>query len=104
MIKKEDLSRTVFVKNISFDTTQTTFQERMKQYGPYKFCLICMDKMLGRSKGTGFVKFEERADAARCVESLQAGELTLDGKVGIFAIFPRLSEFILDPSECRVSR
>ncbi|OQR74322.1 RNA-binding protein 28-like [Tropilaelaps mercedesae] len=81
MIKKEDLSRTVFVKNISFDTTQTTFQAHMRKYGPYKFCLICMDKMLNRSKGTGFVKFEERADAAKCVASLQAGEVTLDGKV-----------------------
>ena len=81
MIKKEDLNRTVFVSNISFDTTQKTLQEHMKKFGPYKFCLLCMDKVLNRSKGTAFVKFEERVDAEKCIASLQAGELTLDGKV-----------------------
>ncbi|XP_018495264.2 RNA-binding protein 28 [Galendromus occidentalis] len=81
MIKKEDLNRTVFLSNISFETTQKTLQEHMKKFGPYKFCLLCMDRILNRSKGTAFVKFEERADAEKCIASLRAGELTLDGKV-----------------------
>lgn len=49
--------RTVFIKNLPFDATNSDLKECMKQFGPLYYALVCVDKMTEHSKGTAFVKF-----------------------------------------------
>lgn len=49
--------KTVFVRNLDFSTTQDSFKHYMEQYGEVHYALLCMDKLMERPKGTGFVKF-----------------------------------------------
>lgn len=52
--------KTVFVRNLDFSTTQDSFKHYMEQYGEVHYALLCMDKLMERPKGTGFVKFKVR--------------------------------------------
>jgi len=70
--------KTVFVRNLSYDTEPEDLQDLMEQYfGQVLFAKLVMDKTMGRPRGTGFVKFRRASDAAKCVE-------TGNGDDGIF--------------------
>lgn len=50
--------KTIFVRNLDFSTTQDSFKHFMEQFGEVHYALLCMDKLMERPKGTGFVKFK----------------------------------------------
>lgn len=58
--------RTLFIKNLHFDTEDEDLAEVMGEFGPLIYCLICRDQVSGHPKGTAFVRFKskESADAA----------------------------------------
>ena len=61
--------KTVFVRNISFDTEEEDLAALMGEYfGPVVFAKLVMDKVMGHPRGTGFVKFKKREDAEKCCE------------------------------------
>ena len=61
--------KTVFVRNISFDTEEEDLAALMSEYfGPVVFAKLVMDKEMGHPRGTGFVKFKKREDAEKSVE------------------------------------
>ncbi|XP_043267883.1 RNA-binding protein 28 [Venturia canescens] len=71
--------KTVFLKNVPFAVKNEELRERMEQYGPVYYALICMDPLTEHSKGTAFVKFRNVEDAEKC---LSAGtELRLHDQV-----------------------
>ncbi|RZC40310.1 RNA-binding protein 28, partial [Asbolus verrucosus] len=71
--------KTVFIKNVPFTATNEDLKECMRQFGPIYYALICIDKYTEHSKGTAFVKFQQKEDAEK---ALAAGtELTLFGNV-----------------------
>ncbi|XP_017784371.1 PREDICTED: RNA-binding protein 28-like [Nicrophorus vespilloides] len=71
--------KTVFIKNLPFEATNENLKECMSQYGPTVYAVICMDPKTQHPKGTGFVKFDKKEDATKC---LQAGtELQLLGTI-----------------------
>jgi RNA recognition motif-containing protein len=59
---------TLYVTNISFDLTEEVFRRRFSSYGP--ITSVYIPTLNGRSKGFGFVEFEQRADAQRAMEEL----------------------------------
>ena len=62
--------KTVFVRNISFDTEEEDLAALMREYfGPVVFARLVMDKEMGHPRGTGFVKFKRREDAEKCCET-----------------------------------
>ena len=59
-------NKTLFVRNISYDTTKEDFKEYMEKFGPLKYAVLCKARELQASaedletlqhshKGTGFV-------------------------------------------------
>ncbi|OQR98459.1 hypothetical protein ACHHYP_08566 [Achlya hypogyna] len=59
--------RTVFIRNLSFQTTEQHLKESMEaEFGPVDYARVVMDHGAGLSKGVAFVRFrsKECADAA----------------------------------------
>lgn len=53
-----DEGKTVFVKNLPFSVSDQEFRERVEEFGPVFYALVCKDKLTEHSKGSGFVKFK----------------------------------------------
>lgn len=60
----------LFVGNLSWSTTDEDLQAHFEQVGRVKSVRIVTDKSSGRSKGFGFVEFENAEDAQRAIEML----------------------------------
>jgi len=57
-----DPSRTLFIRNLGFNTTEDLLQNLFSKYGKLRYCLICRNKETNSSKGSGFVMFESAED------------------------------------------
>ncbi len=57
--RKSDVGegKTLFIRNLDFATTRDSLKHFMEQFGSVNYALLCMDKVMERPKGTGFVKF-----------------------------------------------
>ncbi|RHY42361.1 hypothetical protein DYB30_002616 [Aphanomyces astaci] len=69
--------RKLFVRGLSWDTTSASLQGVFETYGKVTECTVIMDRTTGRSKGFGFVTFEDM-DSAEKVLSIQP--LDVDGR------------------------
>ena len=54
----------LYVRNLSFETTETELKELFDQAGPVETVRIITDRDTGRSKGFGFVEMQEGGDKA----------------------------------------
>jgi nucleolar protein 4 len=62
--------RTVFVRNLSYDTTEEIVKEAFSKFGPIKYVKLVYDRELERPRGTGFIQFESQQSAIdACAES-----------------------------------
>jgi RNA recognition motif-containing protein len=59
-----NMSKKLYVGNLSFQTTETELSETFSQHGPVENVAIITDRETGRSKGFGFVTMTEGADKA----------------------------------------
>ena len=59
--EKEDLSLTLFVRNICFESTQEEFINFCQTLGEIHYATLVKRRELGGHKGTGFVKFKNRS-------------------------------------------
>jgi len=61
-----DVGSTLFIRNLPFEATEQELGSLFRVFGPIRYARITMDKVTGRSRGTGFVCFwkVEHADAA----------------------------------------
>ena len=78
--------KTVFIKNLSFDTTQDDLTDLVGEFGELEYCIICVDRVSERSKGTAFAKFRNKADAEKCIAMAQnkddnEASFYLDGRI-----------------------
>jgi len=68
-----DEQKTVFIKNLSFDSDEEDLKDMMEEnFGPCYFAKVVMNREMNVSKGTAFVKFVDAKHAAKCVK-LAAG-------------------------------
>ncbi|XP_054716189.1 RNA-binding protein 28-like [Uloborus diversus] len=73
--------KTVFIRNVSFSTTEEDLEELMEEYGECEYCLLCIDKLTEHPKGTAFVKFKEKDAAQKLVtDSEKDPGIFLDGR------------------------
>eukprot|EP00096_Caligus_rogercresseyi_P011696 TRINITY_DN4697_c0_g1_i1.p1 TRINITY_DN4697_c0_g1~~TRINITY_DN4697_c0_g1_i1.p1 ORF type:complete len:472 (+),score=135.57 TRINITY_DN4697_c0_g1_i1:653-2068(+) len=64
-----DEGRTVFIRNLSFDSTEEDLKDLMtERYGRVLFARFVMDKIKEHPKGTAFVKFDQSYSAQRAIE------------------------------------
>lgn len=66
--KEDQEDCTLFVRNLSFDTTETMLNNSFSKFGNLIYAKITMDKFTKVSRGTGFVCFLKKQDADKCME------------------------------------
>jgi polyadenylate-binding protein len=64
----------VFVKNFADKLDDATFRDLFEKYGPISSCTVMKDGE-GKSKGFGFISFENPEDAERAVNELNGYEI-----------------------------
>ncbi len=72
------MAKKLYIGNLSFSTTQDGLRSAFEQFGAITDATIILDKMTGRSKGFGFVEFEDDDAADRAVEAMHDSDL--DGR------------------------
>ena len=66
--------KTVFIRNLSFDSTGESLGQFCEQFGPIEYCKIVVNPETGHSHGTAFVKFKSTESAEKClVEACKEG-------------------------------
>ena len=60
--------KTLFIRNVSFDSTEEALQELFEQFGGIEYCKLVADKRTGHSKGMAFVKFKTTESAEQCLQ------------------------------------
>jgi nucleolar protein 4 len=64
---EEEEDCTLFVRNLSFATTEESLAAAFSTFGKLSYAKITVDKVTLQPRGTGFVKFQNKADADKCV-------------------------------------
>ena len=69
------MSKKVYVGNLPFKVSNDKLKEMFSQYGEVAEAVVISDKYSGRSKGFGFVTFENDADAEKAVSEMDGKEI-----------------------------
>ena len=78
-----DEGKTIFIRNIDFETSEESLANAFESFGALEYCRICYDDYNIRSKGSAFVKFKNLDDARHCLNEANIPENSrfyLDGK------------------------
>ena len=59
--------KTLFIRNLSFDSTEEALHELFEQFGEIDYCKLMEDKQTGHSRGMAFVKFIAVESAEQCL-------------------------------------
>jgi hypothetical protein len=68
----------LFVGGLSWDTTTDSLREAFAKFGPLTEALVIQDRDTGRSRGFGFVTFENAKDGEEALKTMSGAEL--DGR------------------------
>lgn len=63
--------KTLFLRNLAFDTSQDELKEFFEKFGPVHYALLCKDPLTEHPKGTGFVKYKDKSAADKCLEQYE---------------------------------
>lgn len=78
----------LFVGSLAYATTDDTLKAHFEQVGPVASARVVTDRESGRSKGFGFVEFEDEANNQKAIDQLDGKEL--DGRtIAISVARPR---------------
>ena len=69
------MAKKLYVGGIPYSMTDDSLKAAFAQAGAVASATIIMDKMTGRSKGFGFVEFENDMDADKAIEMWNGKEL-----------------------------
>jgi RNA recognition motif-containing protein len=72
------MSKKLFVGSLSWDTTDDGLQAAFSPYGEISEAIVISDRYTGRSRGFGFVTFNDDEAADKAIEALNGTEL--DGR------------------------
>jgi RNA recognition motif-containing protein len=67
-IKKEEVSNKLYVRDLSFETTEETLRKLFSQAGVVNSIAIILDRNTGRSRGFGFVEMSNEEEAKKAIE------------------------------------
>lgn len=68
----------LFIGSLAYSTTDDSLKAHFEQVGPVASARVVTDRDTGRSKGFGFVEFENEADNQKSIDQLDGKEL--DGR------------------------
>lgn len=76
--------KTVFIRNLSFDTEEEGLEEALLLYGELNYIKIVLHPDTEHSKGCAFAQFKTKEDADKCIaaaqEEAENGGLRVDGR------------------------
>ncbi len=72
------MTKKLFVGSLSWDTTSSALEDAFAKCGPVTEAKVVTDRDTGRSRGFGFVTFQDEQGAALALETLDGS--TLDGR------------------------
>jgi len=72
------MAKKLYVGGLSYSTTQDGLAQAFSAAGTVASAVIINDKMTGRSKGFGFVEFNDEDDAQKAIDMFNGKEL--DGR------------------------
>ena len=72
------MSNQLFVGGLSWDTGDQSLHQAFEAFGPVTEAKVITDRDTGRSRGFGFVTFQQSADAATARQEMDGSEL--DGR------------------------
>ncbi|XP_031723050.1 RNA-binding protein 28 isoform X2 [Anarrhichthys ocellatus] len=76
--------RTIFIRNLSFDTEEDSLEEVLLKYGETHYIKIVIHADTGHSKGCAFVQFKTKEAADKCLlaaeDEAENGGIRLDGR------------------------
>ncbi|KAM4671066.1 RNA-binding protein 28 [Amazona ochrocephala] len=77
--------RTVFIRNLSFDTEEEALGALLQRFGELKYVRVVLHPDTEHSKGCAFAQFQTQEAAQKCLEAAQGdgegGGLRLDGRL-----------------------
>lgn len=77
----EDLSNTIFIRNLPLTVTEDELYRFCRKYGKIKFAKVVVDRETEEPKGTAFVKFRESAPAQMLINYSRDYEQTMNSQV-----------------------
>ncbi|MEM4367183.1 MAG: RNA-binding protein [Candidatus Anstonellales archaeon] len=69
------MSKKLYVGNLPFSVTQDQLKEMFSSYGSVSEAIVISDRMSGRSKGFGFVTFDEDAAADKAMAEMNGKDV-----------------------------
>ena len=66
---------TIYVGNLSFDTSETELESAFASYGTVSTARIATDRDTGRARGFGFVEMANAAEAQAAITAMNGREL-----------------------------
>ncbi|XP_077049745.1 RNA-binding protein 28 isoform X2 [Siphateles boraxobius] len=77
--------RTIFIRNLSFDTDEEGLEEALLQFGELKYVRVVMNSDTGHSKGCAFAQYKSKEAAEKCIaaaaqDDKEFGGITVDGR------------------------
>lgn len=70
--------KNLFIGSLAYASTDDSLREFFEQIGPVASAKVITDRESGRSKGFGFVEFEDEANNQKAIDELNGKEL--DGR------------------------
>jgi nucleolar protein 4 len=61
----------------------SSFTSRFRPFGPLRYCVITMDHQTGRSRGTGFVCFNQKEHAEACLDEASKSNQEIFGELEV---------------------
>ena len=72
---ENELLKKLYVGNLSFSSTEEELRELFEQHGPTASVRVITDRETGRSRGFGFVEYEDAANADKALEALDGQDM-----------------------------
>lgn len=73
------MSKKLFIGGLSWGTDESGLRSAFEKYGEVIEAKVILDRETGRSRGFGFVTFEEKSDASDAMSAMDGS--TLDGRM-----------------------
>ncbi|MFK7949601.1 MAG: RNA recognition motif domain-containing protein [Saprospiraceae bacterium] len=65
----------IFIKKLSYDTTESTLRAAFEKFGKVSNCNIVMDKVTQKSKRFGFVEMQNEKKGNKAIAALHKSKL-----------------------------
>jgi len=76
--RREEMSKKLFVGGLAWATDDKSLRAAFEEYGPVEEAKVVLDRDTGRSRGFGFVTFNDDDQAVKAIAGLN--ETQLDGR------------------------